>query len=660
MFVFSFLTFFLQKKKRFNRYSLYDRIGTKSILFKTCFFKISSLFMKRNDETPEIQSKKTVQGKANGVESPEKPPLERSEWGIRQYVGLPLAFVCLLIFGFVPILPEEDRPAQQCLGILLCAAILWASESIPLFITAMLIPVLVVWFQVLIGDDGTRIERKAASSEIISSMLSSTICLALAGFTMTAALKKCGLDSMIANVTLSKAAKLGNFPFMIILSILCILMSAVVSNVTAPVLVLGFLEPYFDKMPPHSPLKRCLATVVMIASNVGGMTTPISSPQNIVSMNEMTKAGLGINFGSFCICGIISALLCGIVGLLVDRFVLFNVGESRHMMQISSIIPMLSNNNNNNKTTIGKKGQSVSDERKSLMDSSGNDDSSEKEEAVMGTTQFAPDIPEIEENQDNSKSELGDHEDNIQVQLEDPEHKRTSQISKVRHKTSTKQPGKKLSDEQYKKMITIITAVLSIAALILWIVVGFFESSMGDNGIISLFVLVLFYGTGVMLQKDFKDSIPWNVIFLLMGGNALGHAVQSSHLLNLITDLLNSMEGISEYAIILVLLLIMSVVATFVSHTVSSIILMPIVIDFCKSMAYTDTTAVAMTLALMCSGAMGLPVSSFPNTTMSGLLDKDGTKLLDINSIVLVGGTMTLLNYLVLGGVCYFLISVII
>jgi phosphate transporter len=61
-------------------------------------------------------------------------------------------------------------------------------------------------------------------------------------------------------------------------------------------------------------------------------------------------------------------------------------------------------------------------------------------------------------------------------------------------------------------------------------------------------------------------------------------------------------------------------VTTFVSHTVAALILTPIIVDIARSTGQVQV--VLMLSTLMMSGAMSLPMSSFPNAN-SLLIDDD-------------------------------------
>ena len=119
---------------------------------------------------------------------------------------------------------------------------------------------------------------------------------------------------------------------------------------------------------------------------------------------------------------------------------------------------------------------------------------------------------------------------------------------------------------------------------------------------------------------------------MIGGGSILGHAVDESRLLTLISDAITGSLGDQPvFVMMLVLLILMSIVATFVSHTVSSMILLPLFAKIGLSMAtggLEHSRQFVLTGVLMNSGAMVLPVSSFPNINSFSLCKEDGKQYL--------------------------------
>lgn len=161
------------------------------------------------------------------------------------------------------------------------------------------------------------------------------------------------------------------------------------------------------------------------------------------------------------------------------------------------------------------------------------------------------------------------------------------------------------SGTQY--FISIVT-VLTIA---LWCVEHQLEPLFGDMGVIAIIPLAVFFGTGILTKEDFNNFL-WTVIILAMGGIALGKAVSSSGLLTTIAgEIRLGVAGMGLFSVLVVFAALILVVATFISHTVAALIVMPIVAQVGGEMDDPHPRLLIMGAALMCSGAMGLPMSGY-------------------------------------------------
>jgi len=89
--------------------------------------------------------------------------------------------------------------------------------------------------------------------------------------------------------------------------------------------------------------------------------------------------------------------------------------------------------------------------------------------------------------------------------------------------------------------------------------------------------LVLFFGTGILTKEDFNNFL-WTIIILAAGGLSLGKAVNSSGLLHTIArSVKHHVDGMSVYGVLVTFCAMILVVATFISHTVAALIILPIV-----------------------------------------------------------------------------------
>lgn len=154
---------------------------------------------------------------------------------------------------------------------------------------------------------------------------------------------------------------------------------------------------------------------------------------------------------------------------------------------------------------------------------------------------------------------------------------------------------------------------VTVVTIVLWCVTHQLENVFGDMGVVAIIPIVLFFGTGILTKEDFNNFL-WTIIILAAGGLSLGKAVSSSGLLHTIAGAITEkVEGMSLYGVLVVFAALILVVATFISHTVAALIILPLVHTVGASMKEPHPNLLVMGSALMCSAAMGLPTSGFPN-----------------------------------------------
>lgn len=167
-------------------------------------------------------------------------------------------------------------------------------------------------------------------------------------------------------------------------------------------------------------------------------------------------------------------------------------------------------------------------------------------------------------------------------------------------------------------------SAVTLLTIVLWCVSHQLEPVFGDMGVVAIIPIVLFFGTGILTKEDFNNFL-WTIIILAAGGLALGKAVNSSGLLHTIAESITMrVEHLSLYAVLCVFAALIGVVATFISHTVAALIVLPLVQQVGQSMSEPHPNLLVMGSVLMASAAMGLPTSGFPNMSKSTrcLLDR--------------------------------------
>ncbi|KAH6851018.1 SPX domain-containing protein [Chaetomium sp. MPI-CAGE-AT-0009] len=438
---------------------------------------------------------------------------------------LTLLIIIALFFGLL-YTPIMEKPEQQnCLAMLVLVSLLWATEALPLFVTSLLIPFLCVVLRVFRDQEEPhkRLGSKKATAAVFAAMWTPVIMLLLGGFTLAAALSKCGIDKRIATFVLSKA---GTRPKTVLIANMAVaaVASMLISNVAAPVLCFGIIEPMLRNLPAGSPMSKAVIIGIALASNIGGMLSPIASPQNVVAIGIMEPPPTwGQWFFIVIPVGIISLFFIWLLLLLA-----FKPGRG------TTIVPV----------------RPVRD-------------------PFTGVQWFV-------------------------------------------------------------SAVTLVTIGL-------WCASHSLEDVFGDMGVIAIIPIVLFFGVGILTKEDF-NNFPWTIIILAAGGLSLGKAVNSSGLLHTATRAITEhVEDYSLYGILVVFSTLILVIATFISHTVAALIILPLVYNVGKGLDEPHPNLLVMAGVLMCSGAMALPTSGFPNMTAIMKEDAAGQRYLKVKHFIRVG-----------------------
>ncbi|KAJ3756043.1 SPX domain-containing protein [Lentinula raphanica] len=411
--------------------------------------------------------------------------------------------------------------ANRCFAILVFCTILWATEAIPLFVTSILVPLLLVCFQVVRGPEHEHLSAPEATKFIFSSMFSPTIMLLIGGFTISSALSKTSIDRILITRVLSLA---GTRPSTVLLAFMFVscFASMWISNVAAPTLCFTLIRPILRTLPPKSPFAPALILGIALAANIGGQSSPISSPQNLIALQNMDDP---LDWGTwFAVALPVSAVSI----LLIWGLLLASYRPGRP----------------HDGPTVGQR------ERENELDDRG-----------------------------------------------------TLEIRPIR---ATKEP---FTIKQYW------VSFICLGTIALWCVAHEIEDYVGDMGVIAIVPIVAFFSTGILKKDDF-EQFTWTIVFLAMGGIALGKGVTSSGLLDIMGELVRDLvDGFSLYNVVLILSPIVLVISTFISHTIASVLLVPIAKEVAASLGGDHQNLLIFVTALICSAGMGMPVSGFPNQT---------------------------------------------
>ncbi|KAI2901198.1 hypothetical protein CBS11852_2597 [Aspergillus niger] len=448
----------------------------------------------------------------------------------------------LLVFGILLSVPIMEKPEQQnCLAMLVFVSLLWATEVIPLFVTSLLIPFLVVMLRIMLSDNKPheRLGPKEATAAAFSAMWTPVIMLLLGGFTIAAALSKYDIARRMAMFVLSKA---GSNPNILLLTNMFVSMflSMWISNVASPVLCYSIIQPLLRNLEPDSSFAKSLVLGIALAANVGGAASPIASPQNIIALQNIYPS---MSWGTWFFISLPVCIL-SIVAIWMLLVLTFKPGRETAV----AIRPL--------------------------------------KDKFTGVQWF----------------------------------------------------------------ISIVT----LSTIALWCGSHQLEHIFGDMGVIAIIPMVLFFGTGILNKEDFNNFL-WTIIILAAGGLCLGKAVTSSGLLHTLANAIRMrVEHLSLYGVLLVFSALILVIATFISHTVAALIMLPLVRQIGLGMDDPHPNLLVMASALMCSVAMALPTSGFPNmTAIMTEVPQTGQRYLQVRHFFTRGIPASLMSFAVIVTVGY-------
>ncbi|KAN0092523.1 SPX domain containing protein [Tylopilus felleus] len=470
----------------------------------------------------------------------------------RKRVSLIIAIVVLIALMNTNVI-KDGPEANKCFAILIFSTIMWATEAIPLFVTSTLVPFLLVVFRVVRsdGENPLPLSTSDATKHIFSVMFSPTIMLLVGGLTISAALSKTNIDRMLITRLLSMA---GSKPRTVLLAFMAVscFASMWISNVAAPALCFTLIRPILRTLPVGASFAPCLILGIALAANIGGQSSPISSPQNLIAIGFMSPQ---LDWASW----FAVALPVSIISIILIWLLL-----------LASYQP----------------------------------------------------------------ARAPDGHGKIEIRA----------IRPTRESFTLKQYW---------------VSVVCLVTIGLWCVEHQIQDMIGDMGIIAIIPIVAFFATGVLKKDDF-EQFAWTIVFLAMGGIALGDGVRSSGLMNTMDGIIHRMlEGRTLYSVVVVLSIIVLIVSTFISHTIASVLLVPIAQQVGKDLPGHHSNLLVFLTGLICSTGMGMPVSGFPNQLAAAQEDDLGRTYLTNVDFLKNGIPASIIAALVVSTVGYLLMLAI-
>ena len=223
------------------------------------------------------------------------------------------------------------------------------------------------------------------------------------------------------------------------------------------------------------------------------------------------------------------------------------------------------------------------------------------------------------------------------------------------------QPSLDLSKELKGKFLktpkAIVVYATFIITILMWIIPKEYHGL--DANSVAIIPIAVFSVTGVITKKDLR-AMSWDVLWLVAGGFALGVALSET---NLAKDMISAIP-FGEWNSTVLLIgasCICLFMATFMSHTATAALLVPILAGVAGAMLATGSmdnpgaVALLVTVAFASSLGMALPISTPPNAMAyaTGLVEQKGMAISG-TILCILGLVITIVMMSILGAVGFF------
>jgi solute carrier family 13 (sodium-dependent dicarboxylate transporter), member 2/3/5 len=187
------------------------------------------------------------------------------------------------------------EPQHIALVIVLAAALLWVTEAVPLYVTALLVALLnVVWLTPALQARDVALGAEA----FLAPFFSNIILLFLGGFVLSAALSRYGVDTRMARWVLGRT---GTSPSRVLLGLMLVtaFLSMWMSNTATTAMMLGLAAALLREVPAGDPYRKSVLLGIAFSANIGGLGTPIGTPPNAIALRYAAQAGVHIGFAQW-------------------------------------------------------------------------------------------------------------------------------------------------------------------------------------------------------------------------------------------------------------------------------------------------------------------------------------------------------------------------
>ncbi|HIK00267.1 TPA: DASS family sodium-coupled anion symporter [archaeon] len=196
-----------------------------------------------------------------------------------------LALIIAVILAGLVFLAPIEIGARIVASIMVFVAVLWFTEALPLWITALIVPVLLVVL--------ARIKPVNAFAPFFDPI----IALLLGGCVLGQAIQVHNFDKRIIEKLISFFGKNSKI-FLLGLMIVTALISFWISNTATAALMMpiGVAVLLASRLKPGSNYGRAVVLGVAYATTIGGLGTPVGTPPNLIAIRWLAEHGIHLSF----------------------------------------------------------------------------------------------------------------------------------------------------------------------------------------------------------------------------------------------------------------------------------------------------------------------------------------------------------------------------
>jgi di/tricarboxylate transporter len=441
------------------------------------------------------------------------------------HMQLKIVILVLVVFGAPYICRNSGlSAAARCVVLIISVLFLNLAEVMPLFCTALFIPVLGTMCEVL----GNSRSMVATSTLLVGSIFNNISFLVLGALVINGIFVKCRLERRLMACLLQRFAPDSKY-FLLFLLLGGMAMCSVLYS--GSLVLLSALRPLIAPADGKNALEPRIAKRLLLAvafcANAGSVWLPISSPVNLITIALLREFEHDIGLVQW----VMVAIPVSTIAVLILWFVMLYLYPD-------------------------------------------------------STKSTNPDSP--------LNSPRGE-----QMQRQMTEHEQAEQEATV-----------ELTYAHYFFLAVSVMALLGITVFM-----PALEPIIGHGACISLLVVVMAFGSGFMSRDEFLQ-LDWDLLMLVGGTNVMAFLVRETGLGADLSSKLISSEFFTmlPYWGFLVLLIISTVtISTTVGHTLTGVLLLPLIVAIGLKLQAAETTALLCAIAI--PFGMGLPQSSFDNSS---------------------------------------------